>query len=98
MAINEVEQQDLAGHLEDAIGELDVDAMGIAHNLGSATTKQLHEIVEFAERLKRGALIEMWGREREHLGLDHTHLEEPPEGYQGWHAPDVEQDYSEERQ
>jgi len=90
MAINEVEQQDLAGHLEDAVGELDLDAMGLAHNLGSATTKQLHEVVEFAECLKYGALIEMWGREREHRGLDHTHLEEPPEGYEGWHNPDIQ--------
>lgn len=39
---------------------------------------QLHEIVEFAERLKQGALIEMWLRERKALGLRPTTLEDPP--------------------
>ncbi|WP_249352774.1 hypothetical protein [Pseudomonas asiatica] len=49
---------------------------------------QLHEIVEFAERLKQGALIEMWLRERKALGLRPTTLEDPPQGYTGFRPKD----------
>lgn len=86
MAINE-EEQELTWHLEQAVDGVELDAMGLGHNMWNATTEQLHEIVAFAERLKQGALIEMWVRERQARGLDAVHLEEPPEGYAGWHPP-----------
>ncbi|MDP2781998.1 hypothetical protein [Devosia sp.] len=62
--MSEIGEYDLIHHLEQAVQELDADSIGLAHNMGTATLDQLHEIVAFAERLKQGALIEMWGRER----------------------------------
>lgn len=90
MSINEKEHQDVIWHLEQAVEGYDLDAMGLGGNMANATTEQLHEIVEFAERLKHGALIEMWGREREFLGLESSELEDPPEGYTGWHNPNAQ--------
>jgi hypothetical protein len=84
MSTEDVEKCDLSQLLEQAVSELDLDAMGLGHNMFDATTEQLHEIVAFAERLKQGALIEMWLRERQAKGMDDQYLEEPPEGYTGW--------------
>lgn len=82
--MSETEQHDMAWHLEEAICELDADSIALAHNMSTATIGQLHEIVAFAERLKEGALVEMWGRERAAKGMDCTTLELPPEGYTGY--------------
>lgn len=84
----EVETRELVELLEDAANEPDLDATGLAHNLYEATLEQLHEIVEFAERLRQGALIEMWLRERKALGQHPTTLEDPPEGYAGYRPQD----------
>ncbi|MFG0501079.1 hypothetical protein ACF8GD_00230 [Pseudomonas putida] len=84
----EVEKRALVDLLEDAANEPDLDATGLAHNMYEATLEQLHEIVEFAERLKEGALIEMWLRERKATGQDARYLEEPPEGYTGYRPQD----------
>jgi hypothetical protein len=49
-----------------------------------ASLEQLHEIVAFAERLKEGALVEMYLRERKAHGVDARHLTLPPKGYTGY--------------
>lgn len=89
MSINEVEHHDLVYLLERAVEDIELDATAMGSNMVHATTEQLHEIIEFGERLKQAALIEMWGREREYLGQESSMLEDPPEGYKGWHNPDV---------
>lgn len=86
MSKTQDETHDLAWHLEQAANEPDLDAIEIGSNMGSATLEQLHQIVAFAEKLKLGALAEMWGREREAKGLECSNLELPPEGYTGWHS------------
>ncbi|MBO3274169.1 hypothetical protein [Pseudomonas schmalbachii] len=78
------EQYDLSWHLEQAVQELDADSIGLAHNMGEATLEQLHEIVAFAERLKEGALVEMYLRERQANGDDALRLILPPKGYAGY--------------
>ncbi len=82
--VSEIGEYDLIHHLEQAVQELDADSIELAHNMGTATLDQLHEIVAFAERLKQGALIEMWGRERAAKNMNCTTLELPPEGYAGY--------------
>ncbi|WP_329099995.1 hypothetical protein [Pseudomonas aeruginosa] len=62
--MSDVEKHDLSHHLEQAVQELDADSIGLAHNMYDATLEQLHEIVSFADRLKEGALVEMYLRER----------------------------------
>lgn len=52
--------------------------------MGEATLDQLHEIVAFAERLKEGALVEMYVRDRQANGVDARHLIQPPKGYTGF--------------
>ncbi|MCY1311042.1 hypothetical protein D9M70_612990 [compost metagenome] len=52
--------------------------------MGGATLEQLHEIVAFAERLKEGALAEMYLREREANGEDAQRLVLPPKGHTGY--------------
>ena len=84
----EVETRELVDLLEAAANDVDLDAFGLGSNMDEATLEQLHEIVEFAERLKEGALIEMWLRERKATGQDARHLEEPPEGYTGYRPQD----------
>lgn len=81
---NGVERHDLSWHLEQAIQEQDADSIGLAHNMSEATLDQLHEIVQFADRLKEGALIEMYGREREADGIESAELTLPPKGYTGY--------------
>ena len=78
------EKYELSWHLEQAIQELDADSIGLAHNMGEATLDQLYEILEFAERLKEGALVEMYLRERKANGVDARHLKLPPKGYAGY--------------
>lgn len=75
---------ELTWHLEQAVQELDLDSIGLAHNMSEATLGQLHEIVAFAERLKEASLIEMYGRERKANGVDTRHLRQPPLGYTGY--------------
>ena len=76
--------KDLSHYLEEAVQELDADEIGLAHNMGDATLEQLHEVIEFAERLKGGALVEMYLRERQARGDNPATLELPPEGYTGF--------------
>ncbi|MNM49644.1 hypothetical protein D3C76_727030 [compost metagenome] len=82
--MSDVEECDLSWHLDQAVQELDADSIGLAHNMGGATLEQLHEIVAFAERLKEGALVEMYLREREANGEDAQRLILPPKGYTGY--------------
>jgi hypothetical protein len=82
--MSEVEKYDLSHHLEQAVQELDADSIGLAHNMYDATLDQLHEIVAFAERLKEGALVEMYLRERQAHGVDARYLIVPPTGYAGY--------------
>lgn len=82
--MSDVEKLDLSHHLEQAVQELDSDSIGLAHNMYDASLEQLHEIVAFAERLKEGALVEMYLRERKAHGVDARHLILPPKGYTGY--------------
>lgn len=84
------DKHDLTWYLEEAVTEVDADAIGLAHNMGTATLDQLNEIVAFSEKLKVAALVEMWGRERQARGMDSSNLELPPEGYTGWRPTDCE--------
>jgi hypothetical protein len=83
-AADVVDKFDLAWHLEQAVQEPDLDAIGLAHNMTDASLDQLHEIIAFADRLKEAALTEMFGREREVLGFDASQLTTPPAGYVGY--------------
>nr|WP_228857597.1 hypothetical protein [Pseudomonas syringae]QOQ33433.1 hypothetical protein [Pseudomonas syringae pv. actinidiae] len=78
------EERDLTWHLEEAVQEQDLDSIGLAHNMGQATLDQLHEIVEFAEKLKEAAFVEMYVRERKDHGVDARFLTLPPKGYTGY--------------
>ena len=78
------EKYELTWHLEQAVQGQDLDSIRLANNMSEATLGQLHEIVEFAERLKEASLIEMYGREREANGVDARHLRQPPLGYTGY--------------
>jgi len=78
------EKRDLTSLLEEAVQELDQESIGLAHNMGEATLDQLHEIVEFAEKLKEAAFVEMYLREREAHGVDARFLILPPKGYTGF--------------
>lgn len=82
--MSEVEKHDLPHHLEQAVQELDADSIGLAHNMHYASLEQLHEIVAFADRLKEGALVEMYLRERKARGVDAVHLILPPKDYAGY--------------
>lgn len=83
-----VEKYDLSYHLEQAVQELDTNSIGLAHNMFDASLEQLHEIVAFAERLKEGALVGMYLRERKSHGVDARHLILPPKGYTGY-SPEI---------
>ena len=85
---DEVEKRELVDLLGAGANEVGPDAFGLGSNMDEATLEQLHEIVDFAERLKEGALIEMWVRERKATGQDARYLEEPPEGYTGYRPKD----------
>ncbi|MDX8037805.1 hypothetical protein SK236_33475 [Pseudomonas aeruginosa] len=78
--MSDVEKHDLSHHLEQAVQELDADSIGLAHNMYDATLEQLHEIVSFADRLKEGALVEMYLRERKAHGVNAQQLILPPRG------------------
>lgn len=54
-----------------------------------ATLEQLHEIVAFADRLKEGALVEMYLRERKVHGADAWQLILPTKSYTGYN-PEAE--------
>lgn len=82
--MSEVEKYELSHHLEQAVQGLDADSIGLAHNMYDATLEQLNEIVAFADRLKEGALVEMYLRERKAHGVDARHLILPPQGYTGY--------------
>ncbi len=82
--MSDIEKYDLTHHLEQAVQELDANSIELANNMGTATLDQLHEIVEFADRLKEAAYVEMYGREREANGVDARHLILPPKGYTGY--------------
>ena len=82
--MSDVEKYDLSHHLEQAVQELDADSIGLAHNMYDASLEQLHEILAFAERLKEGALVEMYLRERKAHGVDARHLILPPKDYAGY--------------
>lgn len=75
---------DIISLLEDAVSEVSLDAIGLAHNMGEATLEQLHEIADFAERLKQGALIEMYARQRADEGEESPQLVPVPDGYDGY--------------
>lgn len=79
-----INEDDLTFQLEQAVQEQDLDAIGLGHNMGGASLEVLHGIVEFAERLKQGALVEMYLREREAKGERGLKLVLPPEGYMGY--------------
>ncbi|MEB0225023.1 hypothetical protein [Pseudomonas sp. 10S4] len=55
-------------------------------DMHDATLEQLHEIVAFAERLKEGALVEMYQWERKANGVDARHLILPLKGYAGYNT------------
>ncbi|MBD8792653.1 hypothetical protein IFR09_23015 [Pseudomonas syringae] len=83
---NDAEMRDLRHFLEPIVRDFGQDEIGMANNMFNASLEQLHEIVDFAERLKRAAYTEMWLRERIAKGLDSRNLELPPQGYAGWQS------------
>lgn len=79
-----VHQDNIISLLEEAVSEVGLDAIELAHNFGEATLEQLHEIVDFAERLKQASLIEMYARQRAEEGEESPQLVPVPHGYAGY--------------